>query len=65
MIFFQINSDYETERLDIYSLEGILVKKKSFLSKDQAINVSDLTPGFYLVSIAIKDSIITRKIQIK
>jgi len=63
--FFQINSDYETERLDIYSLEGILVKKKSFLSKDQAINVSDLTPGFYLVSIAIKDSIITRKIQIK
>ena len=62
--FFRIQSDYKVERLEIYSLEGVLVKRIPFLLKNEIVDVSNLTSGIYIVSFAVKDSIVTKKIQI-
>ncbi len=60
--YFIIESKFNYERLDVFNLNGQLVKSESF--RNQKIMVNDLKPGVYFVKILISQKVITERLII-
>jgi len=60
-----ISGDIKNSEIEIYNLNGNLIKKLGLANEDELnIDVSDLSPGIYLVQVQNEDDVFTRKICI-
>ena len=62
---FSISEIKGINKLSIFSIHGSLIKEVDVSDKNKVVDVSDLTPGIYLISLSSKDLTLSKKLIIK
>ncbi len=57
-----LNSEIEMDRIDLYGMDGRLMKNQIVHAKQEQMDVSDLLPGWYIIKVSTGEGLWTSKV---